>query len=90
MHINIDSYKNSMAWRACKCLMLPPYSPMINPIEYVFAKWKMQYRCCQHDYDDEVDNAIHQSANSITRADCMHYFQHTQSLYPKCAAMEDM
>jgi transposase len=71
-------------------LFLPPWSPELNPIEYAFSKWKLAYRALYPASEDAVDPAIRQSSACLTPADCLHYFQHTQSLYPACAAMEDL
>ena len=69
---------------------MPPWSPALNPIEYVFSKWKLNYRARQAESECAVDEAIHESAKSIKPADCLNYFQHTQSLYVKALNMEDM
>ena len=71
-------------------IYMPPWSPPLNPIEYVFSKWKFSYRCMPHDTDTEVNSAIAEAAKSITPEHCLHYFQHTQSLYPDCIALKDM
>lgn len=69
---------------------LPPWSPELNPIEYIFAKWKLAYRVHYPATYDAVDPAIRESAQSIMPADCQRCFAHTQSLYPACVAMEDL
>lgn len=69
---------------------LPPWSPELDPIEYAFSKWKFAYRVHYPPAEDAVDPAIRESAKSITPADCLHAFEHTQSLYPACRAMEDL
>jgi hypothetical protein len=69
---------------------LPAWSPELNPIEYIFSKWKLAYRVRYPATEDAVDEAIRASASSITPTDCLHYFEHTQSLYPKALALEDL
>jgi transposase len=69
---------------------LPPWSPELNPIEYIFGKWKMDYRIHYPATEQQVDPAIQESAKSITPAQCKHCFEHTQSLYATCVAMEDL
>lgn len=70
--------------------LLPSYSPALNPIEYAFSKWKLAYRALHPDSEEAVDDAIRRTAPSITPANCHQWFVHTQSLYPKCLAMEDL
>jgi transposase len=70
--------------------LLPSYSPALNPIEYAFSKWKLAYRALHPDSEQAVDDAIHRTAPSITPANCQQWFVHTQSLYDKCLAMEDL
>jgi transposase len=69
---------------------LPPWSCELNPIEYMFAEWKLAYRVLYPVSEQEVDEAIHQSAKSITPPQCNKSFEHTQSLYAQCIAREDL
>jgi transposase len=43
-------------------MLLPPYSPFLNPIELVFAQWKRIYKGMKHRTNEEVVTAIHCSA----------------------------
>ena len=70
--------------------LLPPWSPALNPIEYAFSKWKLAYRTMHVATEGEVDQAIIETATSITPTDCMNWFKHTQTLYAKCAVLEDI
>jgi transposase len=70
--------------------LLPAWSPALNPIEYAFSKWKFAYRAIRADSEAVVNDAIDRSSSCITPIDCQHWFQHTQSLYAKCEAMEDL
>ena len=70
--------------------LLPAYSPALNPIEYAFSKWKLAYRALHPDSEQAVDDAIRSTTPSITPANCHQWFVHTQSLYDKCLAMEDL
>jgi transposase len=70
--------------------LMPAWSPALNPIEYIFSKWKLAYRAHHADSESAVDEAIRASANTITPADCLHCFKHTQSLYANAVAMEDL
>ena len=71
---------------------LPPWSPELNPIEYAFPTWKFNYRVnCKYPATEEaIAPAIRESAALITPAKCQHYFDHTQSLYDACEALEDL
>jgi transposase len=69
---------------------LPPYSPALNPIEYAFSKWKLIYRSLPHSTDSLVDKSIKQASKQITSTDCLHWFEHTQTLYKNCVDMKDM
>ena len=69
---------------------LAAWSPELNPIEYAFSKWKLAYRALFPDTEEAVDEAIKSSASSLTSQDCLHYLQHTQSLYAKAVNMEDL
>ncbi len=70
---------------------LAAWSPELNPIEYAFSKWKMAYRALFPATEEAVDEAIKCSATALTPTDyCLHYFEHTQSLYARAVSMEDL
>ena len=69
---------------------LSPWSPELNPIEYAFSTWKFAYRVHYPATEEAVDDAIRESADSITPAMCQHYFDHTRSLYDACEVLEDL
>jgi transposase len=69
---------------------LAAWSPELNPIEYAFSKWKLAYRALFPATEETVDEAIQSSAAQLTPQDCLHYFQHTQSMYAKAVNMEDL
>lgn len=71
-------------------LRLPAWSPELNPIEYAFSKWKLDFRARYPATEAAVDEAIKQSAKSITSTDSLHYFQHTQALYARTLDLEDL
>lgn len=70
--------------------LLPPYSPVLNPIELAFCKWKIAFRQKQRANEEEVDRAIAEAAATITPANCANWFAHTQSFYERCERMEDL
>ena len=88
--IHGDKAKEIIFGSGHEMVKLSPYSPALNPIEYAFSKMKFAFHSQPHDSDEEVDAAIQTALKAITPADCLHYFQHTQSLYPKCSALEDL
>ena len=62
----------------------------MNPIEYMFSKWKFAYRVLYPPTEEAVDEAIKQSASVIKPQDCKKYFEHTQHLYARALAHEDL
>jgi hypothetical protein len=71
-------------------IYLPAWSPVLNPIEYCFSKWKFVYRRLKPKTENEVDEAIKKSALDISPSDCMNWFNHCKSLYKNCIDMKDM
>ena len=69
---------------------LAPWSPELNPIEYAFSTWKLEYWVHYPPDEDSVDPAIRTSAASITPAKCLHWFEHTKHLHASCLALEDL
>jgi transposase len=70
--------------------LLPPYSPFLNPIEFVFAKWKSIFKRLKHRNDDEVAAAIKESAEQVA-ADKRLYlrvFNHTRKYYDRVLNLE--
>ena len=70
--------------------LLPAWSPALNPIEYTFSKWKLAYRAHHVRSEGSVDPAVEAAASTITTRDCRRWFDHTQKLYAKCQAMENI
>ena len=69
---------------------LAAWSPELNPIEYMFSKWKLAYRVLYPATEEAVDEAIKQSASVIKPQDCKKYFEHTQHLYARALAHQDL
>jgi transposase len=54
-----------------RLLFLPPYSPMLNPIELLFSKWKSQIKTNQMIYTQEnLLAAIEEASQTISERDC--------------------
>lgn len=55
-------------------LFLPPYSPMFNPIENLFSKWKKLVKNHKPNNERELLEAIEGTLNEITMADCEGFY----------------
>lgn len=70
--------ENSLAY-----LYLPPYSPMLNPIEECFSKVKNLIKKLLYDGRDLLV-AVEEAFNAITSANCCAWFGHTKQFFPQC------
>ena len=69
---------------------LPPYSPQLNPIEYLFHEWKGFVRA-QHPTDQaSLLRMIDDAQISIPERHFQNYFNHIIKLLPDCAQMKDL
>lgn len=66
---------------------LPPYSPMLNPIEQVFSKIKLHAKqlLAEPKMNSSIVDVIKESAATITAADCNNYVQHMLNKLPLAA-----
>jgi transposase len=67
-----------------RLMFLPPYSPFMNPIENMFAKWKEAVRNNRPENEEALIQLIEQGASLITRNDCDGYFRHTIGFLDRC------
>ena len=79
---NLGSHKGKAVRRAiraadAKLILLPKYSPDLNPIEQVFAKLKHLLRKAAARTPDAVCNAIGQLLDAFTSEECANYFQNS-------------
>jgi putative transposase len=79
---NLGSHKGNAVRRAiraagAKLILLPKYSPDLNPIEQVFAKLKHLLRKAAARTPDSVCNAIGQLLDAFTPQECANYFQNS-------------
>ena len=77
---NLGSHKGQPVRRAirqagAKLLLLPKYSPDLNPIEQVFAKLKHRLREAQARTRESVSAAIGAILDSYTAQECANYFR---------------
>lgn len=75
---NLGSHKGRAAHRAIRQagahrLLLPPYSPDLNPIEQAFAKLKTLLRKARARSGEAVTDAIGDLLGQFTRAECANY-----------------
>lgn len=69
---------------------LPPYSPMLNPIEEIFSKWKRLVRNTCPRNAPELVHSIHRAAKHITPMDCKQRFFHATEFYDRCLTFDDL
>lgn len=75
---NLGSHKSKAVRRAIRAagarlLFLPKYSPDLNPIEQLFAKFKMLLRKVGARSIDAISQAIAQILTTYTPAECANY-----------------
>jgi transposase len=58
-------------------LLLPPYSPDLNPIEQAFAKLKARLRKAAARTRDALWNAIADAFHAFSPAECVNYFRNS-------------
>lgn len=78
---NLSSHKDAEAARlvaaaGAQLLFLPPYSPDLNPIEMMFAKFKALLRKAGARTVDALWAAIGALLDQITPAECGNYIRH--------------
>jgi transposase len=59
-----------------RLLYLPPYSPDLNPIEMAFAKFKTLLRAAAARTIDALWQAVADTLDRFSPAECRHYFEH--------------
>jgi transposase len=69
IHKSIDA-RNLIDKNGFELVFLPAYLPQLNPIEVVFSKLKYNIKTMNVNNNEELNNAIQQSASLITRDDC--------------------
>lgn len=66
-------------------LYLPPYSPMLNPIEECFAKVKNEL-CKELKKKVELGIGVDNSWKTVTQSDCQGWIRHMKEFFPQCFA----
>lgn len=67
-----------------KLLLLPPYSPFLNPIEEVFNQLKSYVKRKSPKSHEELIKYIEESPSVITTENCQNYIKHSKSYFSAC------
>ncbi|KRH93264.1 putative transposase [Pseudoloma neurophilia] len=60
--------------RGHRILLLPPYSPFLNPIEHLFSQWKEHIRQGTPQTTEQNFSLIHMAVSLITWQNCRNYY----------------
>lgn len=71
-----DRVRELIQARGAQLLLLPPYSPDLNPIEMAFSKLKTLLRKAAERNVSDLWDRIGQLLDAFTPQDCANYFQH--------------
>jgi transposase len=71
-------------------LFLPPYSPMLNPIEECWAKIKQEVRKTPLAKSEIIADRIEEAAKKITKENCRGWVRHSQKFFAKCLGMVNL
>ena len=85
-----EEVRNLIEQTSRTLIFLPPYSPMMNPIEEVFSKIKFFARNMLADPTNGVnlEGIINQSFATVTSSNCYKYFMNMFMKLPAAAAKE--
>jgi len=67
-----------------------PYSPMLNCIEEVFSKWKLNFRKNLPQNEQDLLTKIVASSRTITPQDCHQYFKRLIKMMKASFLLEDI
>ena len=67
-----------------RLLLLPPYSPFLNPIENAFSKWKHIVRQARARNEAEILELMDVGHREITAEDCGGYYRHMFRFMARC------
>ncbi|RUL95689.1 transposase, partial [Rhizobium chutanense] len=79
---NLGSHKGQAVRRAirktgARLIVLPPYSPDLNPIEQLFSKIKQAMRTAMARSEEAVHNALAQAIETIQPSECENYIRNS-------------
>ena len=69
-----EAVRAAIATAGARRVLLPPYSPDLNPIENAFAKFKAMLRKAAARTFDELINAISDALPAFSPGECANYF----------------
>lgn len=77
--INLPGHKGDAVWHMIRnagahLLLLPAYSPDLNPIEHVFSKFKTLLRKGEERTVDGLWKRIGQRISAFSKIECSNYF----------------
>lgn len=79
-----NAVQNLLKSMKIKFFYLPPYSPMLNPIEECFSKVKTSIKRAESNSNFELYAAIDDAFKAITPSDCVGWFRHTKEFFTQC------
>lgn len=71
-------------------LFTAPFSPVLNPIEHVFNKWKNPIRQKVIDTKEDLIDAIIENSPKVTPEECRKYYVHTFRYFKPALLFEDL
>jgi len=71
-------------------LFLPPFSSFLNPIENMFAKWKLMIRKSKPTFEQHLFKLIQSCSREISTENCYGYFRKVFTFLPKCLNNEEI
>lgn len=71
-----DEVRELIEGAGCRLLLLPPYSPDLNPIEQAWSKLKTLLRSSAARTKETLETALTAVIDDITAADAQGYFAH--------------
>ena len=78
-----NSLKMSISNTEHDLILLPPYSPQLNPIEAMFSKWKCLIKKFKSNTTEELFTSTRTTLYSITENDCVGYYKHVREFAVK-------
>ena len=85
-----QSIKAKFAQSGHILLFLPPYSPFLNPIENMFAKWKTLIRGSKPTSEQHLFELIDSCSHEISSENCSGFFRNVFTFLPKCLNKEEI
>ena len=90
---NAKIHKSKFFWEhistRAKFVFNAVYSPELNPIELCWSKWKREVkRGGSISNPDELMFRIHRAASTITKENCLNWFQNSLKNYRYCFLLQ--